>query len=632
MKFLFNKIILIVLVLFLIPHPVTCQSVPTLPNGMPQLSEAEMDAFVKELLENLDEDTLNELAKIGEQIIKEAQDQGYDDPFEYLTKLENEAQQKLAEEIKPVPPVVTPEKPQEPKQAPVSIKKIEEIQGIIDQIIRSITSARQKTSEDIALSNAFSEVKYPIDDLIYYLTIIKQEKFIKFLLDKESEQLYENLRSLSYELFTLEHQLAVPEFSLLGESPYDILDIPHTTSPDEIVNSYETKVAELNPQLIQTTLKKQGKSPEFIKSKLDEAQQKYTELYDAYSLLRAKEESKYIVEKILAMLKEALYTNNLLEELKKLIKKYEPEELKKKEERDKVEEQARKTQEEAFRRIPLPQFTMPYYPSADSTYTGSGLPAEFKPTRGLPEYTPPFSGFELPTAPSSKTPGGELSKAPTTTPSVPKGPGGDKKPEAGKEEDKGKKPEAGKGKEESKGKGPEKAGAKPPAQQDLEVMKRILKVEDSFDTISFILKDAAPQLQAFTKQVSQSIDPTDPMIPKTIATIETITREYKKLVYHIENAIKDLKKDKAKMKQYSTTIGKITDKVKESKLFQQFIEFLKLAQNPSSASLDYRAVYWGESAPNESLKALNPSNINYMDKLLNAHKEYLEALALLKKL
>jgi len=343
--------------------------------GMPDfdLSEEDMKMF-NEFIDSLDEETINALTAIGEEIIKEADELGID-PLDYI-----EMQAQMQEDYEK-PTSLLPTQPAKTTEVekkaiiPIDINTVE----MIKNLIILIGDIRQKTAPDTDYANQLIPFKYRLDDLVYYLNLLTNEKLTKFLAEKEFEPLSLTLKELHTRLAELEPQLNIPEFSLEGKNFYEVLDLPRSATQDDITQAYQQKIAAINPQNLEARLIRQGKDTAEIAEAVDEAKVKFAVLNEAYTELRNQEKSNYIFDQILAALSKATDEQLILEEIKKLFKKHEPEALKTQQEREKIEAEARKLQEDALKRRPLPGrmiFSMPppqpSYSSYDPGFAGGG--------------------------------------------------------------------------------------------------------------------------------------------------------------------------------------------------------------------------------------------------------------------
>lgn len=500
------------------------------------LSEDDMKMFT-EFIDSLDEETINALTAIGEEIIKEADELGID-PFEYI-----EMQAKMQEEYDKTPPpapALAPGKVTEPeKKAPiVDVGMIE----TLENLIRLIGDIRQKAAHDKEYANQLIPYKYRLDDLVFYLNILKNPLLIKYFSDKEFESLTTNIKQLYARLAELEPQLNIKEFSLEGKNFYEILDLPRTATQDEIVQTYQQKIASSNPQTLEARLIRQGKTKEEINKALDEVNASFNSLNEAYTELRNQEEAKYIFDQILAAFSQATDQQLILEEIKKLLKKHEPEALKTQQEREKVEAEARKLQEEALKKRALPG----------------------RMVFSMPPPLPPFSSYEPPVSGGDFFGSSSFGATPSLTPPTSAGikaKGGSKGTDkAGKKKDGDKKKKKKKKKkgEDTKGGDKGKAGEKLPSKVNAQVaiIKSIIK------DFSKAIENKKDLLGSFKELMTTPL--TQPYLEdeiKKLAELQNFIKiDLKGILVTIPKKIKqgigELKKDKTNEDIYKKAVAK----------------------------------------------------------------------------
>lgn len=425
----------------------------TKPQMPPGMTEDEMKMF-SEFIESLDQETIDALTAIGEEIIKEADELGID-PFEYI---ELQAQvQKEFEDKEKKGDKAPKEKERIEKQAAQVIAPTADAQTAqeaFNGIVKVIPIIIQKAASDITLANEMLPFKYRLDDLVFYFTKLSDDKMLKYIGDPSFAPLVENAKKLYKDLVTLNDQFFVAEFSLEGENPYETLDVSRAASQQEIINAYDKISKIVDPDMLELQLIREGKTDQQIKDEVDKARKRFQNINDSYVTLRSKEESKFILDRILDAVAQAVDTNKVLDEAKKVVQKYEPDAVKLKQEQEKKETDARKKQDEYLKKRPITSraFNMPL-PSGKYKRSSSGAGAG-KYGKGGGGYSPSgikkkesTSGSKLPKTPKSeKKSGGSKGKDKVDK---------DKDKDKDKKEKKkieGKKGEPTKGKEREKGK------------------------------------------------------------------------------------------------------------------------------------------------------------------------------------
>ncbi len=528
--------------------------------AMPDFNMSDEDMkMITELIDSLDEEQIDFLTALGEGIIKEAEELGMD-PFDYLD-MQTEELKELEKPIKPTPP--QPGKPLEPEKKSTPIADVNTIE-MLKNLIRLIGDIRQKAAHDKEYANQLIPFKYRLDDLIYYLNLLTNEKLTKYLAEKEFEPLLANLKQLHTHLAELEPQLNIAEFSLEGKNLYEILDLPRTATQDDIVQAYQQKIAATNPQTLEVRLIRQGKEKTEIDKALAEVNTKFAAINEAYTELRNQEESNYIFDQILAALTEATDKQLILEEIKKLFKKHEPEALKVQQEREKVEADARKLQEDALRKRAAPGrmvFSMPPPQPSYSTYEPSVPGGDYfgGPSFGGESLTPP------PSAGIKARGGGEKGA----------GKAGGVKKDGGKKKKKKKKEEAENAAEKGKG-GAEKLPSKVNAQVAI-IKDRIKefskKIEDKKDLLGWKFKEliTTPMPKPYDEDALKKIAELKNFINELSAILLPIPRK-------IKDGIKEFKDDKANLATYKKVVG------------QEFENFEKQKQKKPGQSTPYQLI------------------------------------------
>ncbi len=378
---------------------------------MPKLTEDDLDSMIK-MLETMDDETLDALAKIGEEFIKEAESQGKD-PFELLgfpVEPENGKEPETGSPEVAVAPEIPETQPiKEIKVPKVDTHQVREARTMLKNITDKIAAIRVKAEAERAAADKLVPLKYLLDDLVYYLHTLSQEKLLKYLTDKEFEKLYKALVELENDLNYLEPLFVLPEATLEGVNPYTMLGIPHGASWATVNEAYQNLSLEKDPRTIKQKLKKEGKAGEELEKALQKARTEYEEYTEAYSTILAREQAYQALERIIDSLIRAAYTHNIITEAKKLLERYEPEAVKIKSEQEALEKKARKEQEEALRRRPpfappvfepMPFYGDPTLPGEDTYITPT--PEQYIPTdtTSIPGITPSGPGV-----PDARKPG-----------------------------------------------------------------------------------------------------------------------------------------------------------------------------------------------------------------------------------
>lgn len=297
---------------------------PTGPGGamLPMPSEQEMQEIQK-FLDTLSPEELDELAKIGEEIIQTAEKEGR--PLFGP-----------APEAQPTPkPVrststshaVKEKEPQKPKARILSTREKSRIQRILSGLVETIASIRQKSTSDETLLQLLAPLNTALNDFTYYLNVVNYSKHLVHLTDKEFTPLNDNLRKLYEQIEEIDSELEVPEIEMSKKQ----------TSDD---------------------IKKQRKK-----------------IKNAAKLL-----SKFV-----SIIETSTKQKHVLTDLERLVKKYEPEALKIKKEQEEKERKA-STQSTSLPKTNVVQIYKPSAAGARGTQQYTGRPSSRAGSYGGPSY------------------------------------------------------------------------------------------------------------------------------------------------------------------------------------------------------------------------------------------------------
>lgn len=294
---------------------------------LPMPSKEEMEEIEK-FLSTLSESELQELAQIGEEIIKTAEQEGvpvFGPP---------------PSQPSPQPIPQTKEAPKETSQPEKSVSENEKkgFKKILDSLIKTIDSIRQKSTGEEELNDKLSPFDKQLNTLLYYLHVVNDEKIIKHIMGKDFDTLRSSVKTLSTKLSQKDKEFIVPEFPLIKG-------------------------------------KKSSVEKKTYREKIKKAEK--------------------VLEDIIDIFEKSFQQNKLIDELEKVIKKYEPEALKVKKEQEEKEKQA----QDYVKRIPT---------------TNTGASKGYSPSYGDynsasygPHYSSPYaganSGAQQPITPSTSS-------------------------------------------------------------------------------------------------------------------------------------------------------------------------------------------------------------------------------------
>jgi hypothetical protein len=576
---------------------------PGQPPGMPPMSPEDLDAFVN-MIESLPADVKDELTKTGEAIIKRAEELG-EDPFELIAKAAEEGKDvfeytdALIEQNgsdSGAAPTASEIEKEEPKAPVIDKRVITSTKELIENILDALNSFKEKIVGDTDKQNKARAFEFVIDDLIYYLEVLNDEKLLSILHRDEFAQLRDDLKTFHDEVTDFESQLIIEEYELEGINPYAKLGLPLTATQEEVVEAYKKQAAELDLGKKEKQLRAEGKEESHVKQVLNELRAQFSELNSAYELIRNKEQSKYIFDNILRALSTATDTKKIIDEMKKIISIYEPETLKIKAEREKLEEAARKEQAASRSKMNIVTYNPFPMPRAQDPI---GYKDDYAPSYKSPFDYDPTSGFDSGMPNLGGSGGGTQAK-----PSA--GAKGDaKKPDAAKKKEK--EVESKRADEKKDGKKPEaKKDAMPAALKDaITVIKhQINGFSKSFEKIA----QAAEKQDAEKKRV---IMDTASYIKKDFhlkdATIfmdelARIKKDLESLIKNIKTDLEKTAKTPAQERFYKDEVKKLFEKFEQGSGYavakqlldpRFFPEDLRALPNPDAIKPAYKQLLWG---------------------------------------
>ena len=194
---------------------------PSMPGGgamLPMPSQQEMQEIQK-FLDTLSPEELDELAKIGEEIIQTAEKEGR--PL--FGPAPDDKQKPQPSKPKTVTPTTKPQEQAKPKERVLSSKEKARIQRILSGLIESIASIRQKATSDEILLQLITPLNTTLNDLTYYLNVVNYSKHLVQLTSKEFTPLNDNLRKLYEQIDEIDSQLNVPEIEMSKKQSSDDL-------------------------------------------------------------------------------------------------------------------------------------------------------------------------------------------------------------------------------------------------------------------------------------------------------------------------------------------------------------------------------------------------------------------------
>lgn len=173
---------------------------------LPMPTEAEMKE-IEQFLSTLSEEELEELAKLGEEIMKTAEKEG-------VPLFDPTPQKKPVPQPTPKLQAPTPEKPiiSTVKETKVATDQnaIKIARKLLTDFIKTIDDVRQKAASEEELDDTFSPLDQPLNTLLYYLHVINDDRIINYLVQPEFSTLYNLIKKTFEDLDTLNNKFDIP--------------------------------------------------------------------------------------------------------------------------------------------------------------------------------------------------------------------------------------------------------------------------------------------------------------------------------------------------------------------------------------------------------------------------------------
>lgn len=392
------------------------------------------DEFFLNTISNMSEQELEELAKLGEQIARDMAAQGIN-VDEFLKEQLGEfpagipgAQPAAQQPQKPSEPTIpTPEIKEEPAEetevrplVALAADKKEQIDYILMTIAEKIPELIRQANNNVQYQEELAPFVPDLITVNYFVRLLRQEKYFKYIGQETFAQLFEDLKRLSNVLESQEPLLFTDENQEAIDDAFARLHVSKSASMQEIEKAYKKMVRSTNPARIQSDLEESGASLEKIAAEVERAQKQFDKIETAYYTTQRIAKSHAAFNSIVKTV--AATSSAIIKDTQKLLKLYDPEALKIKEEHEKRAAEAKALAIEAGKKE-APQ--APYV--FDRNAFNYGPPAQreapaFQPS--APSYKPSsqeqqegggrFGGINKPSAPgAAKGPEGEAKKPAT---------------------------------------------------------------------------------------------------------------------------------------------------------------------------------------------------------------------------
>jgi len=342
-----------------------------------QMSNEEFSAFKQFAndINNLSPQDQAFLAQLAQDTEQQMKKQGLDPAkFDDVMKFVEQQTAKEAPQEAPLTPPISTEQAKQtqdtiaqpiaekPLIRPIKMQVSADLTTTLNMLLSNLASLRQKAFTSDYMGHRLERLKQELNELVYFVHVLTKRDLQSYLEGSEYSQLRSTLEKLSTALSTYEPAI-IPTTYQTGheEDPYEILMIPYSAPQEQIKSAYEKLRQEKDPELLSIHLKKEGLSEKAQKKILKEARLAFKFIKRAYETLSdelqkkmidrllkehidqaAKQEisNKTAFEAIETALSTALYTNDVIGGIKKLLEKYKPEELKIKKAMDDAEKSA----------------------------------------------------------------------------------------------------------------------------------------------------------------------------------------------------------------------------------------------------------------------------------------------------
>jgi hypothetical protein len=420
-----SKVFYLVLSLFLAMPFAYTQSL-TQPQAAPgQFKPQDIDAILNSMTEDDFNNILTELSKLSPQELEELEKIGRQvlidsgiDPDTGKALEQKAAGEPFAKPTEAAAPVKAPE-----QKAVVKVQNPENVQIILDTIIKQINTLRQKAQGNEQIARRLAQWAEPLQDLIFYLKVINKKVHHERIATKDFDNLFKDLETLSGQLATYQPHIILTEKSVDNDDPYKILGISYDATSHHITAQYNKLKKKHNPKKITKSLKSRNASQKEIDRERRAAELTLSLIQDAYDQLNDPKSKKLVddkrltqptdqlssaaqsnLTKVLEAISNSVYQNKLLDQLQEFLKKYEPEQLAQKKTFEEAQTQRKKEQVE-LSKIQPKNITTKYdrtdYPqqvTAPNKYDSFGrgaFPSSFGPTT-------PTAPTSMPLAPIKK--------------------------------------------------------------------------------------------------------------------------------------------------------------------------------------------------------------------------------------
>jgi hypothetical protein len=367
--------------------------------NIPEKEAQELKQFLTQLETSLTPEQKQEYVEEQRKLEAEMRSKGLDPnkPDDWV-KLINE-QIGAPPEVKPQP--VQPQRAaefaprfEEPKpriEKPLtSIASPETTRALINDLSRYLASFRQKALSRPALDAKLNRVRQELNELNYYLQVLRNPELATLLSTKDFSRLHKNLEQLYKSFASYEPEIVArrkPAF-INEDDPYEVLDISYSASREEIAARYKELEASKSPAAIEKQLKAQKCTGAVCKKMVKQARRTFALIKEAYTLLKDPKKKKTVdaelrdkidresqeekvsaraFDRVLSTVESSIYGQGLLRDIFSLIEKYKPQELEQMKTQMELEKRA---YERSKQKVIIPQLPPRYMGYEPGPYEG----------------------------------------------------------------------------------------------------------------------------------------------------------------------------------------------------------------------------------------------------------------------
>ena len=268
-------------------------------------------------------------------------------------------------------------KPVDDEREIVSITSPSDTKTMLNELIKHLGSLRQKAITRAAISQKLESVQDQVNQLSFYLNLLRSPDLIKLLTSKEFVQLHGALEKLHKSFMSYEPSISARKRSdvLNPDDPYEVLDLHYNATPKEIEAKFVDLATSRSPQAIEAQLEQEGCEEKVCNRIKKVANRTFDLILQAYNTLKDPEKRAEVDEslrekiakesrreatslrafnELFAAISSAFTMERLIPQMDQLLEKHKPEELAQMKAQMELE---KKVYERSKKRVVVPQVT-----------------------------------------------------------------------------------------------------------------------------------------------------------------------------------------------------------------------------------------------------------------------------------